>query len=222
MLSLKKSNFLGWLFLLIIISGFISCTPQEKPQPLPPRISETLKTIVVIPFDYYCPTETPLPFDCPVKGIIPGTIEPEAKEIMNQLLRRELPKLVNKYNFIFLKQTDFETLLEEALNTSKNPQEVIRFIANKTGAQGILYGKIFRFKERKGLSWSVEEPASVAFTLVLYYGETGTILWQMEFDETQKPLSENMLNLSLYGKIKWLKAEELAERGLQKILKSFP
>lgn len=217
----RKKAFLGLLGVIIFFSLF-QCAPSEKPQPLPPRVSEKLKSLVVLPLDYYCPTETALPFYCPVQGIIPGEIELNAKEIMNQLLKRELAKYSGKYQFLFLSQNEFETLLEEGLSVAKSSSELVRFIAEKTGAQGVLYGKIFRFKERRGSSWSVEEPASVAFALFLYEGDTGRILWQGTFDETQKPLSENLLNLPLYGKIKWLTVEELAERGLQKVLKTFP
>ncbi len=220
---MKRIQNLKVLFLMIIsIISLYSCAQKEKPQPLPPRVLEKLKTIVVAPFDYYCPTETPLPFYCPIQGIIPGEIESNAKEVMNQLLRKELVKYTNKYKILFLSENEFETLLDEALSVAKTHSELVRFLAKKTEADALLYGKILRFKQRKGSGWSVQEPASVAFTLVLYDGETGKILWQGVFDETQKPLSENLLNLSLYGKVKWLTVEELAERGLIKILKTFP
>lgn len=210
-------------FLLgIIFSFLLGCAPAERPQTLPPALSKTLKTIVVLPFDYYCPTETPIPFYCPVTGIVPGEIEPSAREVMNELLKVALIPLQDRYTFIFLSQNEYETLLEEGLSLAKTSEALVRYITQKTEAQGLLYGKIFRFKQRKGSSWSVDTPASVSFTLVLYEGETGRILWQRTFDETQKPLSENILNLPLYGKIKWLTAEELAERGLKNILKTFP
>jgi hypothetical protein len=214
---------LVFTFLAIVIYFTLwGCAPAEKPQMLSPALSKTLKTIVVLPFDYYCPTETPIPFYCPVTGVIPGEIEPYAKEVMNELLKSSLIPLQTRYTFVFLTQNDYETLLEEGLSVAKTSDALVRFLTEKTGAQGLLYGKIFRFRQRKGSSWSVDTPASVSFTLVLYEGETGRILWQRTFDETQKPLSENILNLPLYGKIKWLTAEELSERGLKSILKTFP
>lgn len=214
--------FCRWGFFILFFSLITQCTPAEKLQSFSPRVSEKLKTIVVVPFDLHCPTENTLPFYCPVQGIIPGEIELNAKEVMNQLLKRALTQFSGKHEFIFLSQNEFESLLEEGLSVAKTSSELVRYIAEKTNAGGILYGKIFRFKTRKGSSWSVEEPASVAFTLVLYDGDSGRILWQGYFDETQKPLTENLLNLPLYGKVKWLTAEELAERGLIKVLRSFP
>ncbi len=215
-----KKIFLFYFFLFFLfwiypaLSGFSQDLESSR--------TFSKKTILVLPFEYYCPTEKAITFFCPVQGIISGEIEGKAKEIMNSLLRENLKSLENRYTFIFLSQEDYEILLEEALNSVKTSEELVEFFSKKTGAHYLLYGKIFKFKERRGKSWSVESPAAVAFTLVLYKGEDGKILWQRTFDEVQKPLSENLLKLSLYKKIKWLTAEELSERGLQEILKSFP
>ncbi|MFN4131494.1 MAG: hypothetical protein ACK4GE_00275 [Caldimicrobium sp.] len=211
-----------WFIILFISLFLFACAPQDKPFYLPPHTAEHMKNILVVPFDYYCPTDKESPFYCPVSGIIPGEIEPKAKEVMDKLLIKELSQLSLKYHFLFLSRNEYELLLEEALEKAKTHADIVRFFTEKTNTQVLLYGKIFRFKERQGSSWSISEPASVSFVLTLYDGKTGKILWQKVFDETQKPISENLLNLPLYGKIKWLSAEELAERGLKNILKSFP
>lgn len=208
------------LFLVLILGG---CATYEEPHKVPSAFGERIKTILVLPMDDYCLAERGLTLYCPVTGVITGEIEPGARDIMDNLLKKELLQLNTKSKFYFLTRQEFEALLEEALEGKiKSHEGLIRFFTEKTQTEALLYGKIFRFKERKGSSWSVLEPASVAFVLTLYDGATGKILWQKVFDETQKPLSENLLNLSLYGKIKWLKAEELAERGLKNILKTFP
>jgi len=217
--SLKRP----FLYLTVFLFLLTGCAKEEKPTFLSPHISERLKSILVLPFDYYCPTESPLPFYCPVKGIVPGEILPQAKEEMKSLLKEALLTQIGpRYEFRFLDEKDYEVLLEKVLEQKLSSKEAVKYFAKETGTQGVLYGKIFRYKERKGASWSVEEPASVAFVLILYDGATGEILWQKAFDETQKPLSENLLNLPLYGKIKWLTARELAERGLKHLLKTFP
>lgn len=210
-------------FIILFISFFLfACAPQEKPLPLSPHTAEQMKNILVLPFDYYCPTDREISFYCPVSGIVPGEIESGAKEVMDKILKQELLLLSYRYNFYFLSQNEYELLLEEALEKVKTHMALVKFFTEKTNTQALLYGKIFRFKERRGSSWSVSEPASVSFVLTLYEGQTGKILWHRVFDETQKPLSENLLNLPLYGKIKWLSAEELATRGLKNILKGFP
>lgn len=211
------------IFFILVIGLFalISCAVKDEQVTFSSLFAERFKKILVLPFDVYCPTESPLPFHCPVSGVIPGEIEPYAKETLDRLLRHELSRYQGRFDFVFLSQENYELLLEEALSVAKDHVSVIRYFANRTETQGIFYGKIFRFRERKGRAIGVHEPASVAFTLILYDGNSGKILWQRTFDETQRPLSENILNLPLYGKIKWLTAEELAERGLKSILKSF-
>lgn len=211
----------GFSLFLLLVFLLSSCALKEEPVISSSPLAERLKRILVLPFDIYCPTESPIPFYCPVSGIIPGEIEPYAKETLDRLLRQELARYQGRFEFVFLSQENYELLLEEALATARDHHSVVRYFAERTETQGILYGKIFRFRERKGRGIGVQEPASVAFTLILYDGGTGKILWQRTFDETQKPLSENILNLPLYGKIKWLTAEELAQRGLKALLKSF-
>ncbi|MCS7200414.1 MAG: hypothetical protein N2327_07060 [Caldimicrobium sp.] len=216
------SHYKKILVLVLLTFKLLGCGIPEGVKEYPPYLAERIKTIVVLPFDHYCPTESPLPFYCPVTGVIPGEIEPHAREFMNELLRKELEALTKRYTLLILSQNDYETLLESALEVAKTSEQLINYFAKETGAQALLYGKIFRFKQRKGSSWAVESPASIAFTLILYDGQTGRILWQRTFDETQKPLSEDILKLPLYGKIKWLTVEELAERGLKNLLKTFP
>lgn len=204
-------------FFLIV---FFSCS-KPKTSSLTFQSPSYLKTILVLPWDIY-PFKSESFFYSPVTGVLPGPIESYVQENMYELLKKELSNLKTSYQFIFLSATEYETLIGEILEETKKPEEIIRTLALKTRTDGILYGKIYRFKERKGRGFAVEEPASVAFVLLLYDGHTGKLIWYDLFDETQKPLSENLLNFSLYGKIKWLTVQELAERGLNKIFKTFP
>ena len=95
--------------------------------------------------------------------------------------------------------------------------------ANKVGARvnadAVLYGRIFRYQERVGAAgWGAKSPASVAFALYLMDVRGETIVWQARFQETQRPLSENIFALGefvLRG-AKWLTAEELALAGIKK------
>ncbi len=204
-------------FLILILNG---CS-QPKRQYLPPKIAENINSILVLPFDI-CPEKTENIFFCPVKNIIPGYIEPYAKETMNRLLRLKLVKFSLVYKFKCLSQNEFENLMAEILEETSSLPEIIKNLAKKTDTQAVLYGRIYRFKERKGSSFSVRKPASVAFALVLYDGFTGKILWNGYFDKTQQPLSENILDIRIYKKFKWLTAEELASNGLDLVLQTFP
>jgi hypothetical protein len=85
-------------------------------------------------------------------------------------------------------------------------------------------GHLYRFRERIGESYSVEQPASVAFEVHLIRVEDGELVWRGAFDRTQGSLMENLLQISYFFREKgrWVTAEELAAEGVKEILKSFP
>jgi hypothetical protein len=60
----------------------------------------------------------------------------------------------------------------------------------------------------------------VAFVLDLVDVRRGDIIWSARFDETQKPLSENILALGDITKrgVKWLSAEQLTAEGVRKAI----
>jgi TolB-like protein len=91
-------------------------------------------------------------------------------------------------------------------------------------ADWVLSGNIFRFRERVGGKYSVDLPASVAFDIHLIRVSDGHLLWNDHFDETQRPLSENLFQLGpfLQRKARWITANEMAVSGLEDVLKSFP
>jgi hypothetical protein len=91
-------------------------------------------------------------------------------------------------------------------------------------ADFIIVGFLFRFEERIGSAIGVEKPASVAFDIHLYRLRDGKMVWEGRFDETQKPLSENLFKLGsfLRRKASWLTAEELAGVGMDEMLERFP
>jgi|GEM_PF-789111 len=211
------------IFLLLLLTLFLYSCAREQPAYFPPRQLESLKVVLVWPVDLYCDPPSPIPFYCPVRNIIPGEISLSAKEVMEKLLRTSLEKFSDRHYFLFLDEGTSELLLERVLEEKvQSPEVAVKMIADSAKAGSILYLRIYRFKERIGRGIGVSEPASVAFALFLYDGQTGKLLWHDVFDETQKPLSENILNLSLYKSIKWLTAEELAKNGLEKILSRSP
>ncbi|MGA3173081.1 MAG: hypothetical protein ABSE25_01490 [Syntrophorhabdales bacterium] len=75
---------------------------------------------------------------------------------------------------------------------------------------------VYRFQERRGGNFSVERPASVGFHVHLF--EQGTLSKVFVFDETQQPLSENVLRFFTFLRrgAKWLTAGELAREGVRK------
>lgn len=197
-----------------------SCSPHRSLEPSYHTYNSSIKTILVLPIISHQPYEKEFLY-LPFRGIITDNVDPKAIEEVNLLLKEKLTHL--PYEFRFLSLSEFNNLIAEVLSSGEiSHSRVVQILTERTGTDALLYGKIYRYKEREGTGFAVKEPASVAFGLVLSEGKTGKILWTELFDETQKPLSENILNLRLYKKIKWLTAKELASNGLDHILKTFP
>jgi 4'-phosphopantetheinyl transferase EntD len=64
----------------------------------------------------------------------------------------------------------------------------------------------------------------VAFELVLVQTSSGRILWQRSFEEVQKSLSEDLLQLKSFLKRKgrWVSAREMAKGALKEMLETVP
>lgn len=93
----------------------------------------------------------------------------------------------------------------------------------KLGVDAVMIGIISRYTERKGSKYGVEAPASVAFSVMLLDTETGEILWETYFSETQRALLDNVYDVKKFFKrgAKWIKADELAKEGARKTALEF-
>lgn len=94
----------------------------------------------------------------------------------------------------------------------------LRKIGESVHADAVVVGRMQRYRERVGDQWGAQSPASVAFVLDLIDVRRGDVIWSARFDETQKPLSENIFALGNIGNrgIRWLTAEQLTQDGVRK------
>lgn len=85
-------------------------------------------------------------------------------------------------------------------------------------ADAVISGRLLRFRERVGEEWGIQSPASVAFVIDLWDAKRGDLIWSGQFDETQKPLSQNIFALGEFTQRggRWLTAEELTLEGVKK------
>jgi hypothetical protein len=104
------------------------------------------------------------------------------------------------------------------------PLKILKKVAKEIGADGIIAGHLFCYRERKGFEYSAERPASVTFCVHLIRTQDGVSVWKGVFDKTQSSLMENILDILpfLRGGGKWMTAEELSREGVREILKGFP
>lgn len=102
-------------------------------------------------------------------------------------------------------------------------QQIAR-TGKRLGADGIILGHVYRFRERSGGGMASESPSSVAFDLYLIDCQQERVLWSAFYDYTQQPLSENLGGIGNFFRRggRWATAEELASEALEDIFEDFP
>jgi hypothetical protein len=108
--------------------------------------------------------------------------------------------------------------------SSETPRILAQGFGRKLDADYVVVGTVWRFRDRGQVPGVPDSPASVAFALYLVNVKNGRRLWRGFFDETQRPLTDNLLQArqSLKMGVKWLSARELARLGVEQVMTSFP
>ncbi len=101
--------------------------------------------------------------------------------------------------------------------TAGNQQTTAVALGKKLTADVVLIGSVDKFKERVGVAYAAQSPASVEFTLQLVGVQSGQVVWTARFARSQKALTENAFNLMSFIKSegRWVKAHEIAQEGIQ-------
>ncbi len=204
-------------FLLLSITLFSSCIGQKgeyKLKKLPP-----LKKIAVLPMDRASTKPASERPTCNISGhsiYTSSYVTPEAAQKVTEIL---YSLLLPDPRFKPVTQGQCLGLLSNILQRKINSSQlrILREFGKDLDADAILYGKLYRFRERVGSAYSVKTPASVAFSLILVRVSDGRVLWRYSFDETQQALTENLFNWRFYKTegMRWVTAEELAAYGLR-------
>jgi hypothetical protein len=163
---------------------------------------------------------------CPLcKGVFQsGQMTPGSENILTKLLYKKM-EILERFNITprekveealspFLLKGDFE----------EKPIPSATQLGRELNVDFVLLGYLFRFEERIGSALGVEKPASVGYDLHLLRIKDGVEVWKGRFDETQKPLTDDLLKIGSFfrRRAQWLTAEELASVGMDEILKKLP
>ncbi len=103
-------------------------------------------------------------------------------------------------------------------------REMIVRLGTLAGADAVVAGFVYRFRDRVGTDYGVKTPASVAFDLHLVQVPTGRLLWSAAVDESQRSLTEDLFQVGKFiqRKGRWITAPQMARTALQEALKNFP
>ena len=118
----------------------------------------------------------------------------------------------------------FSQIIAADSNARLGDTEILKEVGSSLEGDAVVAGTIYRWRDRLGAEYGVERAASVAFSLYMVDSRDGTVLWRGQFDKTQKGLSENIFDLSLFYRsgARWLTADELAMIGLEQLIKKMP
>lgn len=213
MKSIPKSFLLS---ILIIVFAFL-WAPNAK--------AEAKPSLAIFPFFIERVEDPARGVVCPIcKGVYrQGSILAGSQNTLTRLLRG---KIEATGTFQILPSEK----LEEALSKSDRRQieltPIRSFvqIGKSLNVDFIFVGYLFRFEERIGSAIGAEKPASVGFDVHLIRLKDEKMVWIGKFDETQKPLSENLLKMRAFvrRKASWLTAEELSSVGMDEMFMRFP
>jgi hypothetical protein len=206
----------------------LGCHHREDSSILLPDGNIVFDRIAVIPFQQVAPAEEAVSgaVPCPICGMIFDATRsagsPEA--VLETLFLEQLNQKRPKFNVVAGERVAgvFRRISSDSLTVSL--REVMREVGNEMEAEGVVIGYVYRFRERKGVSYTVEQPASVAFEIHLLRVSDGKLVWRGSFDKTQSSLMENLLQFASFfrGKGKWVTAKELTGEGVEQVLKTFP
>ena len=90
----------------------------------------------------------------------------------------------------------------------------------RLGADGVVTGVVDTFQERQGGELGVTRPATVRLVTRLYECSTGEVVWEDYFNETQKSLFQNLLEIRKFMERqgKWITARQLALEGVRRVV----
>lgn len=197
----------GLIFMLLAFMLLGTAKADEKPR------------LAIVPFfvekEAFCPV-------CKTVfqrgGVLPG-----AQNTLTKLLYQKMEES-GRFKIIPLEKMEENFLQLERKAFEGRPTSSAIALGRALGSDFVSVGFLFRFEERIGSSVGVERPASVGFDLHLFRIKDGREVWRARMDETQRPLSENLLKIGsfLRRRAQWLTAEELASVGLEEALRKLP
>ncbi len=141
------------------------------------------------------------------------------------IIARHLAEGLSRRGAEVIAPSDMGRALAVGEEPTRQPPRAVALAAHEEfGVDAVLIGELTRLVERRGKAAGTLQPASVGFRVALYSAPGAQRLWAAQFDETQQPLTENVLSASRYpgGGSRWLTAEELATWGARETALTIP
>lgn len=165
--------------------------------------------------------------DQTVQGPLSGKVfvtfqmDPRAEQYMTSEATRQLARRISPESVIVAHD------IEPGMNVMPGAQHRRQLISRlrkagrQYGADAVLIGYLYGFKERVGGNYGVDSPAKISFELNLIGAANGNLVWQNQYTETQKALNENLFQLGKFiqRKGRWITAQEMAAYALEEMFR---
>ncbi len=222
---------------LLILGG---CVPSKVTIDTSPKVDQyRVKTVAVMPFEALTTPQVTSPLvpemQAPqgakrsdISFAAPqaterldqptATVPPQAAEKITQIVYGRL-KLWEGVRFL---PPDRAAGALKALGSATEgltPEERARQVALRLSADAALLGRVLVYQERVGSKLGAD-PAAVGFEVKLVAAD-GTTLWAGNYYEKQRPMNEDFIGSVQRGFV-FVTAEELAEYGAERVIRSFP
>ncbi len=211
---------------LAVVTGLPGNAAGENAPPAP-AAGETRRVVLLLHFQDMAALYGPFRnIRSPIDGrvFISGPVDDKALGFMDAKLE------------ILLRDKDAHTLITAersrdiftalpGRNEEKLPERRLWVeVGRVLGADAVLGGFIYRFKNRTGKDYGVDDAASVAFDLHLIRVSDGRIQWSGRVDETQQPLSNDLFQLGKFISRggKWVTSREMARDELDALVSEMP
>lgn len=202
---------------LALALGLAACAPTVRTQAHPALAEHTapIRSVAVVPFRATSPLATERD-----PAISPGPA------VVTALVARHVSEGIAARGIEVVTADDVARALglETGADQRLVPRTVAAVLHERFGVDAIVMGEVWRYVERAGQAAGTLRPASVGFEATVYAAPSGQKLWSGTFDETQRALSENVLNARRYpgGGTRWLSGEELLRWGATEWAHSVP
>lgn len=213
-------------FLLAVLFLLLSGCQAETVHSRKPSVTKvSITRLAVVPFRVIAPSDREAAMlSCPVCGEAfqaDRETPPEAEAAVQNLVLQNL----RQRQITVITPEETRDAYSRAIFAHQGRQaEALQALGKEAGAEAVLVGYIFRYRERQGRWYSADKPASVTFEFHLLRVSDAAIIWSGSFDRTQASLMENLSQFSFFYRwgFKWVTARELSEEGVREIMKTFP
>lgn len=186
-------------------------------QPVMPR-AETFRVAVILDFYEERDVKIGEPYTCPLTGLAmtPGTVDDGAGASVADLFRSSL----SRRGFAVTSPDETREIAGNLTGGGHYTESVGLAVGRRLEADVVILGIVVRYGERVGGKFSVDRPASVAFSAAVINMAEGRMVWKARFDKTQKDLLSDVLDIRSFfrGGMTWQTAGQLAEMGVEDML----